>query len=150
AVSRRSAVRSPKSEGNGSGADPITERDPEVQGSDVAEQTEDDANQPGRLAGTLLLLRDLWRLVRGEDQRGRKLRWLVGLLHPYRRRVWLMLVALVIGTAASLAPPFLAGQAIDHGIIPGDLNTLDLIVGAFVASALIYWLASYAQSYLTG
>jgi ATP-binding cassette, subfamily B, bacterial len=135
---------------NGDRRDPVTERDPEVQGSDVAEQTEDDANQPGRLAGTLLLLRDLWRLVRGEDQRGRKVRWLLGLLRPYRRRVWLMLVALVIGTAASLAPPFLAGQAIDHGIIPGDLNTLDLIVGAFVASALIYWLASYAQSYLTG
>jgi ATP-binding cassette subfamily B protein len=135
---------------NGSGRDPVTERDPTVQGSEVAEQTEDDANQPGRLAGTLLLVRDLWRLVRGEDQRGRKVRWLLGLLRPYRHRVWLMLVALVVATAASLAPPFLAGQAIDHGIVPGDLSALDLIVGAFVVSALIYWLASYAQSYLTG
>jgi ABC-type multidrug transport system fused ATPase/permease subunit len=135
---------------NGRQADPVTERDPEVQGSDVAEQTEDDANQPGRLAGTLLLARDLWRLIRGEDQRGRKVRWLVGLLRPYRRRVWLMLVALVISTAAGLAPPFLAGKAIDNGIAPGDLSALDLIVAAFVASALIYWLASYAQSYLTG
>ncbi len=36
--------------------DAITERDPETQGSDLAEETEDQSNQPGRLAGTLLLL----------------------------------------------------------------------------------------------
>ncbi len=131
-------------------SDSVTERDPEIQGSDVAEQTEDDANQPGRLAGTLLLLRDLWRLIRGEDQRGRKVRWMLGLLRPYRRRVIVMLVALVIATAAGLAPPYLAGLAIDKGIKPGDISALDLIVAAFVASALIYWLASFAQSYLTG
>jgi ABC-type multidrug transport system fused ATPase/permease subunit len=135
---------------NGRGADPVTERDPETQGSEVAEQTEDTANQPGRLAGTVLLLRDLWRVVRGEDQRGRKVRWLLGLLRPYRRRVWLMVVALVVATAAGLAPPFLAGKAIDNGIAPGDLSALDLIVAAFAVSALIYWLASYAQTYLTG
>ena len=29
----------------------------------------------------------LWRLVRGEDERGRKVRWLLGLLRPYRGRV---------------------------------------------------------------
>ena len=51
-------------------ADPVTERDPETQRSDVAEETEDQANQPGRLAGTLLMFRDIWRLIRGEDQRG--------------------------------------------------------------------------------
>jgi ATP-binding cassette subfamily B protein len=130
--------------------DSVTERDPETQGSEVAEQTEDTANQPGRLAGTFLLLRDLWRLIRGEDQRARKVRWLLGLVRPYRRRVWLMVVALVVGTAAGLAPPFLAGKAIDNGIAPGDLSALDLIVAAFVVSALIYWLASYAQTYLTG
>jgi ATP-binding cassette subfamily B protein len=128
----------------------VTERDPEIQGSDVAEQTEDDANQPGRLAGTLLLVRDLWRLIRGEDQRGRKVRWMLSLLRPYRRRVIAMLVALVIATAAGLAPPYLAGLAIDKGINPGDISALDWIVAAFVASALLYWAASFAQSYLTG
>ena len=53
-------------------------------------ETEDQANQPGRLAGTLLMFRDLWRLVRGEDERGRKVRWLLGLLRPYRLQVILM------------------------------------------------------------
>ena len=94
----------------------MTEQDPEAQGSEVAEETEDQANQPGRLAGTLLMLRDIWRLLRGEDQRARKVRWMLGLLRPYRRQVALMMVALVIATAAALAPPFLAGTAIDNGI----------------------------------
>ena len=71
----------------GARRDAVTERDPETQGSEVAAETEDQANQPGRLAGTLLMFRDLWRLVRGEDQRGRKVRWLLGLLRPYRTQV---------------------------------------------------------------
>ena len=130
--------------------DPITEPDPETQGSDVAEETEDQANQPGRLMGTFLLLRELWRLVRGERQRTRKLSWLFGLLRPYRARVAVTLVALIAATAAGLAPPYLAGRAIDNGIANHDLNALDLIVAAFVLSALVYWAATYIQTYLVG
>jgi ATP-binding cassette, subfamily B, bacterial len=130
--------------------DPVTERDPEAQGSEVAQATEDQANQPGRLMGTFLLFRDLWRLVRGEEQRTRKLRWLVGLLRPYRGRVAVMGVALVVATAAGLAPPYLAGKAIDEGINTGDLSTLDWIVGIYVFSAVLYWAATYAQTYLVG
>jgi ABC-type multidrug transport system fused ATPase/permease subunit len=130
--------------------DPITELDPETQGSDVAEETEDQANQPGRLVGTLLLLRELWRLIRGERQRTRKLRWLFGLLRPYRGRVAVTLVALVAATAAGLAPPYLAGRAIDNGIATHDLNALNVIVAAFVLSALVYWGATYIQTYLVG
>jgi ATP-binding cassette subfamily B protein len=130
--------------------DAITERDPEVQGSEVAEQTEDQANQPGRLVGTFLLFRDLWRLLRGERQRTRKLRWLLGLLRPYRGRVGMMLLALAAATTAGLAPPYLAGLAIDKGIRADDLSALDLIVGAYIVSTLVYWVASYAQTYLVG
>ena len=130
--------------------DPVTERDPGTQGSDVAAETEDQANQPGRLAGTLLMLRDIWRIIRGEDQRGRKVRWMLGLLRPYRKQVWLMGVALVIATLAGLAPPYLAGAAIDDGITPGDSGALAVIVVAFLVSAVLYWGASYAQTYLVG
>jgi ATP-binding cassette subfamily B protein len=130
--------------------DPIAELDPETQGSELAEETEDQANQPGRLIGTLLLARELWRLVRGERQRTRKLRWLFGLLRPYRGRVAVTLLALLAATAAGLAPPFLAGQAIDNGIANGDLGALDLIVGAFLLSAVVYWAATYTQTYLVG
>ena len=97
--------------------DAVTEVDPETQTSDIAEDTEDQANQPGRLAGTLLMFRDIWRILRGEDQRGRKVRWMLGLLRPYRKQVIFMLIALVAATAAGLAPPYLAGAAIDQGIV---------------------------------
>jgi len=130
--------------------DAITEGDPETQRSDVAEETEDQANQPGRLAGTVLMFRDIWRILRGEDDRGRKVRWMLGLLRPYRKPVILMLVALVAATAAGLAPPYLAGKAIDDGIEANDPGVLTIIVIVFLASALVYWGASYAQTYLVG
>jgi ATP-binding cassette subfamily B protein len=130
--------------------DPVTERDPETQGSEVAVETEDQANQPGRLAGTLLMLRDIWRLLRGEDERARKVRWLVSLLRPYRLQVSLMTIALLLATAAALAPPYLAGRAIDDGIRAGDESVLTVIVLVFIASAALYWAASYAQTYLVG
>jgi ATP-binding cassette subfamily B protein len=82
--------------------------------------------------------------------RGRKLRGLAGLLRPYRGRVIVMLVALVAATAASLAPAPLAKFAIDDGIKAGDTHTLNLVVLAFVVSALVFWVASYAQTYLVG
>src|SRR4051794_747436 len=130
--------------------DPVTERDPETEGSEVAEATEDEANQPGRLMGTFLLFRDLWRLLRGEQQRTRKLRWLFGLLRPYRGRVILTGVALLVATAAGLTPPYLAGAAIDKGIQPHDLSTLEWIVAFYVFSAVLFWAATYAQTYLVG
>jgi len=88
-----------------------------------------------------------WRSTSG---RGRKLRGLLELLRPYRVRTVLMFAALVAGTAASLAPPPLAKLAIDDGIVPGDTRTLNLVVVAFMVSALVYWGATYAQTYLVG
>jgi ATP-binding cassette subfamily B protein len=92
----------------------------------------------------------LWRLVRGQDQRGRKVRWLIRLLKPYRGRMALMLVFLLIETGAGLAPPYLAGRAIDAGIITGDLSALDWIVAAFVGVALLYAIATFVETYLVG
>ncbi|HEY5708414.1 MAG TPA: ABC transporter ATP-binding protein [Solirubrobacterales bacterium] len=93
---------------------------------------------------------DLWRLLRGEDQRGRKLRWLAGLLRPYRGRVALTVFAILAATGAGLAPPYLAGQAIDAGIETGDTSALTLIVIAFIGVAIVYAFATYAQTYLVG
>ena len=61
-----------------------------------------------------------------------------------------MLIALVLGTAASLAPPLLAKVAIDDGIERHDTHTLVLVVIAFLFSALIVWAMTYAQTYLVG
>jgi ABC-type multidrug transport system fused ATPase/permease subunit len=95
-------------------------------------------------------VRRLWAILRGEDQRGRKLRWMTGLLRPYRGRVALTLIAILVATGAALAPPYLAGQAIDAGIVSGDSAALTRIVIAFVVVAIVYAGASYAQTYLVG
>ncbi len=80
--------------------------------------------------------------------RASRLRHLISLLRPYRGRVMLMFVSLVIATAAALAPPYLAGRAIDDGIKQQDMNALTVIVIAFVAAAILNWAASYLQTYL--
>ena len=88
--------------------------------------------------------------LRRSGGRARKLRGLIELLRPYRWRVLAMFVALIAATGAALAPAPLAKLAIDDGIRRGDVGALDLIVAAFLASALVYALASYAQTYLVG
>lgn len=86
---------------------------------------------------------------RGED-RLRKVRWVLGLLGPYRRRIALMLFAVVMASATSLAPPYLAGRAIDAGILAGDERALTMIVIAFVILTTAYAATSYLQTYLVG
>ncbi|HKO39157.1 MAG TPA: ABC transporter ATP-binding protein [Solirubrobacterales bacterium] len=98
----------------------------------------------GRLFG------ELWKLIRGEDRRGHKVRWLISQLRPYRGRVALMFVGLAFATAAGLAPPYLAGKAIDDGILAGDVGALDWIVAGFVAVAVIYAAATFLQTYMVG
>jgi len=93
---------------------------------------------------------DVRRRVAQTSGRGRKLRGLLALLAPYRLRLAGMFVALLAGTAAALAPAPLAQRAIDDGILAKDTGTLTTIVIIFVASALVVWGATYAQTYLTG
>jgi ABC-type multidrug transport system fused ATPase/permease subunit len=105
---------------------------------------------PGRLRSILLLFGAVWKLIRGQDQRARKVRWMIGLLRPYRGKVALMFVALLVATGAGLAPPWLAKQAVDNGIVTGDVAALDWIVAAFVVVATLYAAATYLQTYLVG
>jgi len=93
---------------------------------------------------------ELRRRLRETGGRGRKLRGLAELLAPYKLRVAGMLTALVLATVAALAPAPLAKIAIDDGIRHHDVGTLDLVVVAFLVSAIVYGLATYAQTYLVG
>ncbi len=129
-------------------ANPPPEEDADAKLEREDEARESETRAP--LGDAWLLAKSVWRTIRGEDGRGRKVRWMFGLLRPYRSRVTLMLIALVIATAAALAPPLLAGLAIDKGILPADYGALTLIVVAFLASAAIYWAATYVQTYLVG
>jgi len=104
----------------------------------------------GNLPAALLpsQARGLWTIVRGERGRSRKLRQMIAMLSPYRGRVALMLATLVIGVAASLAPPYLAGRAIDDGIQDKDTGALTVVLIAFLVAAGLNWAATYAQTYL--
>jgi ATP-binding cassette subfamily B protein len=93
---------------------------------------------------------DIRRRLRETGGRGRKLRGLIELLSPYRWRVVAMFVSLLTATTAALAPAPLAKLAIDDGIKRHDVAALDWIVLGFLVSAVVYALASYAQTYLVG
>jgi ABC-type multidrug transport system fused ATPase/permease subunit len=82
------------------------------------------------------------------EERAHRLAGLVRLLRPYRGRVALTFVAMLLATGAALVPPYLAGRAIDDGIRKGDGNFLELIVVLFLAAAVLNWVATYAQTYL--
>jgi ATP-binding cassette, subfamily B, bacterial len=93
------------------------------------------------------LFRSLWRLIRGEDNRGRKVRWLFTLLRPYRKQVLMTFGALILATAATLAPPYLVGQAV-HQALAGNEGKLVLVVVGLVVAALIGWGTGSLQTYL--
>jgi ABC-type multidrug transport system fused ATPase/permease subunit len=85
-----------------------------------------------------------WRRTR------RRLAALAGLTAPYRTRTILSVFSLLAATATALAPPFLSKYAVDDGIRRHELDTLWLIVGAFLLAGLANWGMSYVQTYLTG
>jgi ATP-binding cassette subfamily B protein len=93
---------------------------------------------------------DIRRRLRETGGRGRKLRGLAEIMAPYRWRVLAMFVSLVAATGAALAPAPLAKLAIDRGIQHHDTTSLDLIVIAFLVSAIVYAVATYLQTYLVG
>jgi ATP-binding cassette, subfamily B, bacterial len=108
-------------------------------------------HEDNRLRGVLMLLGSLWRLIRGEDQRGRKVRWLLTLLRPYRKQVALMFGALLVATGAALVPPWLVGEATaEVASENGSLGDLGMIVAGFVVTGLLLWGASHVQTYLVG
>lgn len=79
----------------------------------------------------------------------RNLRRLVPYFRPYKRRVLITIVLMLVVTGATLATPALAQVAIDDGINAGSVTALVVIVGAFILIGLAGWAAQYWQSYLS-
>ena len=75
------------------------------------------------------------------------LRLLVELLAPYRRRVILALLALVVAAAAMLAVGQGLRAVIDRGFAAGDPAWLDRTLAAMVAVILVLALATYVRFY---
>src|SRR5947208_9157208 len=80
----------------------------------------------------------------------RRLRTLARLTAPYKARTALALAFLVLATAISLAPPYLAKLAIDQGISRHDAGALWWIVALFIAAGIGTIATSSAQTYFTG
>jgi ATP-binding cassette subfamily B protein len=59
-----------------------------------------------------------------------------------------MVLALITGTAASLAPAPLVAYAIDAGIEKHDMARLVLVVAGFVIAAIVVWVMTAAQTFL--
>ncbi len=85
-----------------------------------------------------------WRQTR------RRLRILLRLARPYRGRSTLAVVTLVVYTGIALLPPYLSKLAVDDGVAKGDLDTLGVIVAAFIAAGIAAFALSCAQTYYTG
>ena len=80
----------------------------------------------------------------------RRVTTLARLTKPYKLRTALVLLSLLAATATGLAPPYLAGMAVNRGIEEGDIRTLVILVIAFLVAGILNWLAGYAQTYFTG
>ncbi|MFY9488953.1 MAG: ABC transporter ATP-binding protein [Solirubrobacterales bacterium] len=93
---------------------------------------------------------ETWRRLRGERTGRRRLHELISLLSPYRWRVAAMFTSLGLAIAAGLTPPLLVEAAIDDGIKKSDNGLLLTVVVLFIISAIVLWVATYLQTYLTG
>ena len=69
------------------------------------------------------------------------------LLSPWRRQLLLTGAAVVVSTAASLVPPWVAAKAIDDGIVKKDVGALDVALIVLVVAVIIYAITSALQTY---
>ncbi|HEV3350516.1 MAG TPA: ABC transporter ATP-binding protein [Methylomirabilota bacterium] len=107
---------------------------------------------------------DRWRGVASEEidefsasvaglLRRRSRRLLAELARPYRWRIALAGLLIVVRSAAYLSLPYLVGLGIDKGIRPGgsgNLATLEVIVSVLLLALIVNALANYAFLRLSG
>ena len=65
------------------------------------------------------------------------MRWLFDFVRPHRRRLALVLLLSLGGTAMALAQPYLTKILIDDGLLAGDMRTLLLACGLMLLAALL-------------
>ncbi len=85
-----------------------------------------------------------WRTTR------RRLGVLWRLTKRYRRRTLFSLFSLLTATAAALAPPILAREALVDAVQHKTGSALTLVIAIFVAAGLANWVMTYVETYMTG
>src|SRR2546428_9977326 len=73
---------------------------------------------------------------------------LLEFLRPYRLRIALAFVVMVIRACSGLAGPYLIRLAIDDGIGKRDLNFIGQVVIAYLVAAGFNWLTNFGQIYI--
>ncbi|WEX10440.1 ABC transporter ATP-binding protein [Chelativorans sp. AA-79] len=73
-------------------------------------------------------------------------------VRPYRTRVYISVAAVLVFTATQLVIPLIIRYAIDHGVVPGSVDRMPLLLafGAFLLAILINYGASYTQETVVG
>jgi ATP-binding cassette subfamily B multidrug efflux pump len=72
-------------------------------------------------------------------------------VHPYRTKIYLSVVAVLVFTATQLAIPLIIGNAIDSAMVAGgDPRNLAWAVAAFAAAVLFNFIASWVQESQVG
>jgi ABC-type multidrug transport system fused ATPase/permease subunit len=72
------------------------------------------------------------------------------LTRRYRRRTFFSLFSLLTATAAALAPPILAREALADGIRNDTGRALTLVIAIFIVAGLANWGMTYVETYMTG
>jgi ABC-type multidrug transport system fused ATPase/permease subunit len=127
---------------------PTPERPDDRPATPVPGPTGDRAPTPPRERGAFLA--DVRRRRAASRGRGRRIRNLFGMLRPYRVRLVLLGVALLLSTGAMLAPAPLVQRAVDDGLADGDLSALTWLVALFVANSIVGLVSSMALARLVG
>ena len=76
------------------------------------------------------------------------MRRLLGYLWPYWRHVALAFVAIVLGSSAALAQPYLIKIAIDRHISTGRLAGLDRLAGLYLVILVAALVSDYVQTWI--
>jgi len=73
-------------------------------------------------------------------------------VHPYRKRLYVAILALFVFTGAQLAIPLVIRYAIDKALVPGggDISLLGLAVAIFAAIIVVNYAANFVQDWLVG
>jgi ABC-type multidrug transport system fused ATPase/permease subunit len=80
----------------------------------------------------------------------RRLGVLWRLTRRYRRRTFFSFFSLLTATAAALAPPLLAKDALDDAVKHKTGNELVLVIVIFLVAGLANWGMTYVETYMTG
>ncbi|MDF0599600.1 ABC transporter ATP-binding protein [Psychromarinibacter sp. C21-152] len=82
---------------------------------------------------------------------GKVVRRIWAFVHPYRRRVWIAVAAVLVFTVSQLTIPLLIRYAIDHGMAPdAPPGLLAGIVALFGVAIAVNYAASLTQERVTG